>query len=231
MNQKVTCNHRAFVMCAGAIAVLIISLWIGDGGTTSAGDRPDFTKPNLSRGSIDPAERSGGEWLFPGEYESHQAMWMLWPLWENKAGFPSTEPVSDIIQAMSGHVQVNLAVQDADDEAAATSYLSGRGVPLNHVHFYRLEHGDLWARDMGPQFTRSRSGQLRINDWNFNYWGYEEPDSEFSIFDEDFDRSVAGVINLPVLDALVGPSTGVRLIHEGGSASHNGHGTLIAVES
>ena len=20
-----------------------------------------------------------GEWVFPGEYESHQAMWMLWP--------------------------------------------------------------------------------------------------------------------------------------------------------
>ena len=236
MNHKVTFNHRGFLICVCAIAVLILSLWIGDVGTTRAGDhgrvRLNFTRPNSSRASFDSEERSGaGEWLFPGEYESHQAMWMLWPLWENKAGFPSTEPVSDMIHAMSGHVQVNLAVQDADDETAARSYLSGRGVPLNHVHFYRLEHGDLWARDMGPQFTRNRSGQLRINDWNFNYWGYEEPDSEFSIFDEDFDRTVALVINVPVLDALVGPNTGVRLIHEGGSASHNGHGTLIAVES
>ncbi len=157
-------------------------------------------------------------------------MWMLWPVFENKAGFPSTEVTSDMIHAMHGHVQVNLAVQDDDDEAAARDFMMARGVPLNHVHFYHLEHGDLWARDMGPQFTRSRSGRLRINDWNFNMWGYEEPDSDFSLFDEDFDRTVASTIRVPVLDSLEGP-TGVRLIHEGGSASHNGHGTLIAVES
>ena len=39
-------------------------------------------------------------WIFPGEYESHEAMWMLWPTYENKAGFPSTEVVSDLIAAM-----------------------------------------------------------------------------------------------------------------------------------
>ena len=83
-----------------------------------------------------------------------------------------------MIRAMSGHVQVNLAVQDADDEAAARSLLTDAGVPLDHVHFFHIEHGDIWARDMGPQFTRSRSGRLRINDWNFNMWGYEEPDSD-----------------------------------------------------
>src|SRR5262245_53363206 len=153
MTQRVTFHYRAFLMCVCAIVLTISSLWIGDRARTSA------------RASIDSNDRSG-EWLFPGEYESHQVMWMLWPTVENKAGFPSTEPVSDMIHAMSRHVQVNLAVQDADDEAAARSYLIGRGVPLNHVHFYHLEHGDLWARDMGPQFTRSRSGQLRINDWN-----------------------------------------------------------------
>jgi len=34
-----------------------------------------------------------------------------------------------------------------------------------------------------------------------------------------------------VLDARPGPVSGVRMIHEGGSATHNGHGTMIAVES
>ena len=49
-------------------------------------------------------KHSAGERIFPGEYESHQAIWMLWPTYENKAGFPSTEPMSDMIRAMSGHV-------------------------------------------------------------------------------------------------------------------------------
>ena len=171
------------------------------------------------------------EWLFPGEYESHQAMWMLWPTYENKAGFPSTEPMSDMIRAMSGRVQVNLAVQDADDEAGARDLLGASGVPLDHVHFFQIEHLDIWARDMGPQFTRSRSGKLRINDWSFDYWGNEDSDSPNSLFDEPFDRTVASILEVPTLTARAGPATGVRMVHEGGGVTHNGRGTMIAVES
>src|SRR5262249_8543105 len=43
--------------------------------------------------------------------------------------------------------------------------------------------------------------------------------------------TVASVIKVPALDARPGPATGVRMIHEGGSGTHNGHGTMIAVES
>jgi agmatine deiminase len=171
------------------------------------------------------------EWVFPGEYESHQAMWMMWPTYENKVGFPSTEPMIDMIRAMSGHVQVNLAVQNADEELAVRELLTTNRVPLDHVHFFHIEHADIWARDMGPQFTRSVSGRLRITDWNFNMWGAEEPDSDNSTFSESFDRSIASAIRVPVVEAEVGPNSGVRMIHEGGSVTHNGRGTMIAVES
>ncbi len=177
------------------------------------------------------SHHGSSEWVFPGEYESHQAMWMLWPTYENKAGFPSTDVAADMIQAMSGHTHVNLAVQDADDEAAARDLLRNRGVPLDHVHFFHIPHLDLWARDMGPQFTRNPLGQLRVTDWNFNYWGYEEPGSDNSLFEESFDRTAAARIRVPVLEGRPGPTTGVRMIHEGGSATHNGHGTMIVVES
>jgi agmatine deiminase len=139
--------------------------------------------------------------------------------------------MAEMIRAMSGHVRVNLAVQDAADEADARGFLLSRGVPLGHVHFFRLEHGDLWARDMGPQFTRSSSGKLRVNDWNFSMWGHEEPDSDNSTFEESFDRRVASTIHVPAPSAQAGPETGVRLIHEGGGVTHNGRGTMIAVES
>jgi agmatine/peptidylarginine deiminase len=158
-------------------------------------------------------------------------MWMLWPTYENKVGFPSTEVVSDLIAAMKNHVQVNLAVQDRDDEAAAREFLVARGVTLDHVRFFRIPHLDLWVRDMGPQFTRNRNGRLRINDWNFSFWGYEAPESFSSTLEEPFDREVARRLGIPVIDAAPGPVTGVRFVHEGGSASHNGQGTMIAVES
>ncbi len=225
MSKEANFNRRVFLTCFCGIAVMISFLWVNNGGTASVNDDGASAVAGFE-------DRNGdGEWLFPGEYESHQAMWMLWPTYENKAGFPSTEPISDMIRAFSGYVHVNLVVQDADEEAAVRSLLTAKGVPLDHVHFFQIEHLDIWARDMGPQFTRSRSGRLRINDWNFNYWGNEEPESSNSTFEESIDRTIASVINVPVLDARTGPATGVRLIHEGGSASHNGHGTMIAVES
>ncbi len=159
---------------------------------------------HASSGLRRPGVRRDEGWIFPGEYESHQAMWMLWPTYENKAGLPSTEVAGDLIAAMSGHVHVNLAVQDRPDEAAARGYLVTRDVPLDHVHFFRIPHLDLWARDMGPQFTRSRAGLLRVNDWNFNFWGYEEPDSFNSTFEEPFDRRVARLLKVPCIDAARG---------------------------
>jgi agmatine deiminase len=216
MCKERSSNRCIYLTCFFGIAVMALSLWAGGVGTANANYED---------------ESGDGEWLFPGEYESHQAMWMLWPTYENKEGFPSTEPISEMIRAMSGYVHVNLAVQDADEEAAVRSLLTAGGAPLDHVHFFQIEHLDIWARDMGPQFTRSRSGRLRINDWNFNYWGNEEPESFNSTFEEGIDRTIASVIKVPVLDARTGPATGVRLIHEGGSASHNGRGTMIAVES
>jgi agmatine deiminase len=234
MSKEMSFTSRVFLMCFWGIVVMLSSLWAGGGRIASA--NKDYRVPPLPisvagavAGSDDMSDAN--EWLFPGEYESHQAMWMLWPTYENKAGFPSTDPMSDMIRAMSGHVHVNLAVQDADDEAAARSLLSEKGVQLDHVHFFQIEHLDIWARDMGPQFTRNRSGKLRINDWNFNYWGYEEPESFNSLFDEPFDRTVASIINVPTLDAQAGTVIGVRMIHEGGGVTHNGRGTMIAVES
>ncbi len=172
-----------------------------------------------------------GEWIVPAEYERHEAIWMLWPTYENKAGFPSTEPMADMIRALHGHVRVRLAVQDGTDEAGARSLLATRAVPLDQVRFFHVRHSDIWARDIGPQFTRSQVGRLRVNDWSFDYWGNEEPASPNSTVDESFDRTAASALGVPVLDAAAGPTTGVRMIHEGGSVTHNGHGTMIAVES
>jgi agmatine deiminase len=170
-------------------------------------------------------------WVFPGEFESHQAMWMNWPVFEYKAGFSAIEPMTEMIRALRGRTHVNLAVQDDADELSAREALTSGGVSLEHVHFFHIPHGDIWARDTGPQFTRSVHGRLRINDWNFNMWGHEEPDSELSLFEEPFDRNVASLIDVPSIDARAGRTTGVRFIHEGGSATHNGKGTMIAVES
>src|SRR5215475_1834572 len=119
MSKEIIFIRRIFLTLFCGIAVMITSM--------------RFINYRVPLSLISGASAAGAdEWLFPGEYESHQAMWMLWPTYENKAGFPSTDPISDMIRAMSGHVHVNLAVQDADDEAAARSLLTAKGVQLDH---------------------------------------------------------------------------------------------------
>jgi agmatine/peptidylarginine deiminase len=53
---------------------------------------------------------------------------------------------------------VKLAVQGAADEAAARSLLTANGVPLGHVHSFQIEHGDIWARDTGPNSLGASQG-------------------------------------------------------------------------
>src|SRR5262245_54241601 len=106
-------NRRLLLVCLSIVAIAIVAVWIPEG-SRGSNEVPPASSNN----------RGSAYWLFPGEYESHQAMWMLWPVFENKAGFPSTEPVSDMIDAMQGHVHVNLGVQDDADEAAARDFLT-----------------------------------------------------------------------------------------------------------
>ena len=157
-------------------------------------------------------------------------MWLLWPTYENKAGFPSTDVVSDMVAALHGHTRVHLAVQDDADEVAARELLTRRGVPLDSRPVPSHPARRFWTRDMGPQFVRNRAGELRVTDWGFNYWGFEDPDSPRSLFDEPVDRDAASLVGVRVLDTRPGP-TGVRMVHEGGSTTHNGHGTMVVVES
>ena len=75
-------------------------LWIAL--STTAWDTRVVTAESSGARSGDASVSLGsdaGGWAFPGEYESHQAMWMMWPTYENKAGFPSSEPMSDMIRA------------------------------------------------------------------------------------------------------------------------------------
>ena len=83
---------------------------------------------------------------------------------------------------------------------------------------------------MGPQMVRGANGQLAIGDWNFNSWGFEEPEEESTQQNEQVHRTLAKELHLPLIPVRKGP-TGVRMIHEGGSVAHNGRGTMIAIES
>ena len=114
-------------------------------------------------------EVGASQYVFPGDWEAHSAVWLSWQAEDHKKGRPVSVPQLQLINGLHGHQHVSLIVQDEAEEKAVKDAASKASVPLKHVTFYHAPHVGLWARDMGPQFSRSLiTGKLAIVDWGFN---------------------------------------------------------------
>ena len=114
-------------------------------------------------------EVGAAQYVFPGDWEAHSAVWLSWQAEDHKKGRPVSVPQLQLISGLHGHQKVCLIVQDAAEEQAVKAAASSAGVSVDHVTFYQAPHVGLWARDMGPQFSRSLiTGKLAIVDWGFN---------------------------------------------------------------
>ncbi len=161
--------------------------------------------------------------VFPAEFEPQESIWMAWPTYENKRGRP-TEPVQmEIIRVTAGHVKIDLLAQNEAEIEETRSLFEDSGVPHQHVRFHAIPHADIWMRDMGPIFLRGNHGNLKIADFKFNVWGYEDPGSEGSRQEERIDRVIAAELGLPTVES--------DLISEGGNREFNGKGTMMIVEA
>lgn len=171
-------------------------------------------------------EQSGkaSSFRFPAEWEKHDAVWISWPTYENRAGYPTEVVHQQIIAALNGRVKVEIIVQDAGDELVARTNLQQAQIDLSNVNFRHIPHNDIWIRDTGPVFLKSeRNRELKIADFNFNVWGYEDASSEGSQAEEQVDRLIAAHMNLTTIKS--------NMISEGGGLEFNGAGSMIAVES
>lgn len=166
---------------------------------------------------------TGEMFRFPAEFEQHEAVWISWPTYENKAGF-STIPIHvQIIEALNSHVDVKIAVQDSAEIQTVTKILSSKNIPADHVSYHIVPHGDIWIRDMGPNFVVSNKNRMKVVDFNFNLWGYAESCAPESREEEQVDRLIADQMGQEIVMS--------RLISEGGNREFNGRGTMITVEA
>ena len=160
---------------------------------------------------------------YPAEFERHDSIWLAWPTYENKVGKPSEPVIMDIIRELDSFVRVDLMVQDSVELEKVKKMLSDNDVPQSHVTFRIIPHGDIWLRDMGPIFLKSNMGNLKIADFQFNTWGYENSSSTNSRLEEKVDRLVAKELGIPTIKS--------SLISEGGNREVNGKGTMILCEA
>lgn len=162
-------------------------------------------------------------YVYPGEFEKQQAVWMLWPSGVYSTASRPIYPVMiNIIKALDPYVRVNLISQSEGEITQIKDLLKANGYLGNNVNYYVINHLSIWARDVWPIFVKDSQNRLNVVDFGFNNYG--RGGSQYYINTESqIDKLAAQLLKLPVIRT--------NLISEGGAIESNGRGTLMTTES
>lgn len=155
--------------------------------------------------------------VVPPEEDRHQCTFMQWPV--NRTVHPDNgflyllqDTIADIANTIADFEPV-VMLAARDDHAAARKQLA-HGVAL-----WDVPTEDLWCRDAGPLFARTRDGSLVISHIRFNGWGAKQVHTR----DGRIAPRVAERLGLPLIAS--------GLTGEAGGVEQDGHGLLMAHES
>ena len=152
----------------------------------------------------------------PLETGPHERTLMQWPVssqvYDDAELGRVQQTIATIANAISAFEPVAMMV-GRDDAAHARDALSG-GVSL-----WDIPTDDLWCRDAGPTFIKSKVGTLAVAHIQFNGWGGKQVHANDGLIA----KRVAARLGLPLL------ASGV--VGEGGGIEHDGAGTLLATAS
>ena len=159
----------------------------------------------------------------PAEFESQDAVWLIWPPSDHKEDESVHEVTLSIIDALVD--DLNVVVTCATDELCdqARKILNQRFKESLNLTVQALPSVELWARDMGPVFVETNQKTLAIADFNFDAWGHADTLDADAKIEEMYDVGVAKLLNLPVISSA--------MVSEGGNREVNGKGTLMVTES
>ncbi len=81
--------------------------------------------------------------------------------------------VLELISVLVSTVKVKIAVQDQDQKREIEKKLIEQSIPMAQVSFYLIPHDDIWFRDMGPIFLCNDNGEMIVEKFAFNCWGWD----------------------------------------------------------
>lgn len=166
---------------------------------------------------------NGSNVRFPGEFEKQEAVWLGWPVYEVKQGLSSVPVFIELIRVLVSHIKVNIAAQNAEEKRTIENTLTSNGISIENITIYCIPHNDIWFRDMGPIFLVDNNNKLIVQEFQFNGWGYEAPDSPVIYLDQHVPQMVGTECGYELRSST--------LISEGGDRTFNGKGTMISVEA
>ncbi len=159
----------------------------------------------------------------PAEFESQEAIWLIWPSTDHKEGESVEQVTLAIVEALIGNIDMVITCKDKELLAQAEESLKKHFGELPKLKLLQLPSVEIWARDMGPIFVETNQNTWAIADFNFNSWGYSDTLDIDTKTEELYDERVAKHFQLPIISST--------MISEGGNREVNGKGTLITTEA
>jgi len=132
-----------------------------------------------------------GDFTFPPEWGAHEAVWMGW----GSRGDPHPENLvplwTEVIGALTPHVQVKLVAGSEESAADAREKLAAADVDLDKVTFVVQPWTDYWYRDFGPLFITDGE-EKKIAEFRWAYYGFPWPYADNGgMRNEGIDRGLA----------------------------------------
>jgi agmatine deiminase len=146
------------------------------------------------------------------EWAPQRAIWTAWPAnrsqWNGDLETPRRD-VAAMVRVLAKTNLVRLLVNDAEAEISARAALG------DAADLVPARYGDIWLRDTGPIFARTRDGAVALR-FKTNAWGgkFDLPD------DATVGDDIAHVSGTPILS--------FDFVLEGGAVDHDGEGTMLA---
>lgn len=159
----------------------------------------------------------------PAEFDSQDAIWLIWPATDHKEGESVENVTLSIIEALRQDVNIVVTCKNKELLDQAEETLLKRFGELRNINLLEVPSFEIWARDMGPVFVETNHKTMAIADFNFNSWGYSDTLDVDTKTEEMYDVRIAEHFNLPVISS--------SMISEGGNREVNGKGTMITTES
>jgi len=157
----------------------------------------------------------------PGEFEAQEALWLVWSCGCAKKDHPYSKVTIDILKAISPENKAVIIYDEKLDLEEIQKKIRAEIGPLENIAFYPISNETIWLRDTGPTFVKTKNGSKRLVQFQFNEWGYSDPEQATTRPDYDIPFKIAQTLNLPL--------NCVNYISEGGNRETNGKGVLLAV--
>ena len=159
----------------------------------------------------------------PAEFETQQAIWLIWPATNHKRSESVEKVTLSIIAAIIETEKIVVTCHDTTLLAHATEILTKNFGKNKNLTIMVLPSYQIWARDMGPVYVETNKNTFAIADFNFNSWGYGDTLDTDTKTEEMYDERAADFLKLPVISS--------NMISEGGSREVNGQGILMTTEA